>query len=299
MKLVVTGASGQVTLALQEGAEAAGCEVITLARPEFDLADAGNAKVLLEQHKPDVVISAAAYTAVDLAENHADEAMAVNATGPGRLAAAAAELGLPILHLSTDYVFAGDKATPYVESDPTGPSGIYGATKLAGEQAVASANPRHVILRTAWVYAHEGKNFVKTMLKLAETRPQLGVVSDQFGCPTYATDIAEALFEIARQVNGKAPGEACFGTFHLAGSGDTSWAGFAAAIFALAKQRGAPAAEVKPIATADYPTPAKRPANSRLDGAKLREVFGLTLPHWHDGLARCMGRIAKTTSGDR
>lgn len=293
MKLVVTGASGQVTLALQEGAKAAGCEVITLSRPDFDLADAGNARALLEKHKPDVVISAAAYTAVDLAESHAAEAEVVNATGPGRLAAAAAELGLPVLHLSTDYVFAGDKTTPYTEADATGPTGVYGATKLAGEQAVASANARHVILRTAWVYAHEGKNFVKTMLKLAETRPVLGVVSDQLGCPTYATDIAKALFAIARHVKDKPAGEACFGTFNLAGSGDTSWAGFASAIFALAAQHGVPAATVNPIATADYPTPAKRPANSRLNGAKLREVYGITMPHWHDGLARCVGRLVK------
>jgi dTDP-4-dehydrorhamnose reductase len=292
MKLVVTGANGQVTLALQEGAAAAGFEVVTLSRPEFDLADAGNAAALLAKYKPDVVISAAAYTAVDLAESNAVEAEAVNATGPGRLAAACAALDLPILHLSTDYVFDGTKTTPYNEQDATGPTGVYGATKLAGEKAVASANPRHVILRTAWVYAHEGKNFVKTMLKLAETRPQLGVVSDQLGCPTYASDIASALFDIARQVKGKAAGETCFGTFNLSGSGDSSWAGFASAIFALAAQHGMPAASVNPIAAADYPTPARRPANSRLNGAKLREVFGVTLPHWHDGLARCIARLA-------
>lgn len=292
MKLVVTGASGQVTRALQEGAVAAGVEVICLSRPEFDLADASNAADLLKQHKPDVVISAAAYTAVDLAESNATEAEAVNAIGPGRLAAACAALGLPFLHLSTDYVFDGTKPTPYREDDATGPTGVYGATKLAGEKAVAAANPRHVILRTAWVYAHEGKNFVKTMLKLAETRPALGVVSDQLGCPTYASDIATALFDIARQVKGKAAGEACFGTFHLAGSGDTSWAGFASAIFALAAKQGLPAAAVNPISASEYPTPAKRPANSRLDGAKLREIFGITMPHWHDGLARCIQRLA-------
>lgn len=296
MKLVVTGASGQVTRALQEGAAAAGVEVICLSRPEFDLADAGNAMALLEKIKPDVVISAAAYTAVDLAENNAEEAAAVNATGPGRLAAACAALNLPILHLSTDYVFDGAKPTPYREDDATGPTGVYGATKLAGETAVAAANPRHVILRTAWVYAHEGKNFVKTMLRLAETRPVLGVVSDQFGCPTYATDIAAVLFEIARQVKDKPAGAPCFGVFHMAGGGDTSWAGFASAIFALAASHALPVAAVNPIASADYPTPARRPANSRLDGTRLREIFGVSMPHWHDGLTRCMSRLAAPQS---
>lgn len=292
MRLCVTGSQGQVVSALKALDGRDGLVVLPLARPEFDLADAGNALPLLERMRPDAVISAAAYTAVDQAETEPDQAMAANAEGPGFLARACAQLGLPILHLSTDYVFDGTKPTPYNETDATGPTGVYGATKLAGEAAVAGANPRHVILRTAWVYSHEGKNFVRTMLRLAATRPSLGVVSDQFGCPTYAVDIADALVTIARQVIAARADDPRFGVFHMAGGGDTSWAGFAAAIFALARRHGMPAAEVNPIATADYPTPAKRPANSRLDCNKLARNYGIHLPFWHDGLERCMARIA-------
>lgn len=292
MRLCVTGSQGQVARALMALDGTGGITVLPLARPQFDLAQAGNARACLEALRPDVVISAAAYTAVDQAESEREAAQAVNATGPGLLARACAELDVPTLHLSTDYVFDGTKPTPYRETDPTGPTGIYGATKLAGEQAVAGANPRHVILRTAWVYSHEGKNFVRTMLRLAESRDTLGVVSDQLGCPTYAPDIAQALVEIARQVAGVAAGDARFGLFHMAGSGDTSWAGFAEAIFAQARRHDMPSASVNPIATADYPTPARRPANSRLDCAKLSDTFAHRLPHWHNGLERCMARIA-------
>lgn len=294
MRIAVTGATGQVVSAMIEAAPQAGIELVTLARPDFDLAQARNAQALLEKIQPDVVISAAAYTAVDLAETNSVEAEAVNAQGPAHLAMACAALNVPILHLSTDYVFNGAKPTPYHEEDATGPTGIYGTTKRAGEIAVAAAAPRHVILRTAWVYAHEGKNFVRTMLRLAETRPSLSVVSDQYGCPTYASDIAGALFEIARQVKDRPADDACFGLCNLAGGGDTSWAGFASAIFAQAQAHGLPAATVLPIATAQYPTPARRPANSRLDCSRLKTVFGITVPHWHDGLSRCMARIAQS-----
>lgn len=291
MRLCVTGSQGQVAKALMALSGRDGLTVVPLARPDFDLANAEGALEKLSALRPDVLVSAAAYTAVDLAESHAEEARLVNAVGPGLLAQAAATLGIPVLHLSTDYVFDGARATPYDEACPTGPTGVYGQTKLEGEQAVAAANPRHVILRTAWVYSHEGKNFVRTMLKLAQTRPELGVVSDQLGCPTYAPDIAEALVTVARRAVAAEASAPEFGTFHMAGSGDTSWAGFATAIFAQARQAGLAAADVKPIATADYPTPARRPANSRLDCTKLRKVHGIRMPIWHDSLARCLAAI--------
>lgn len=294
MRIIVTGVNGQIARALQAQAASHGAEIIPMARPDFDLADAANAGALLERHAPDLVISAAAYTAVDLAETNRAEAEAVNAVGPGMLSAACAARGLPILHLSTDYVFDGAKPTPYLEDDPTGPTGVYGATKLAGERAVAAANPRHVILRTAWVFAPEGKNFVRTMLRLAETRDEIAVVADQFGSPSYAPDLAEALFTIADQIRSAEPGDPRYGIFHMTGSGDTSWAGFASAIFDLAARRGMPSAAVRAISSAEFPTPTKRPANSRLSGARLRARYGIVLPHWHDALARGIDVLSRT-----
>lgn len=291
MRIALTGSRGQVATALQEQAARGGHEVVCLARPEFDLARPGSAYELLAKVRPDILVSAAAYTAVDLAETQRDDAFLVNADGPGVLAQASARLDIPVLHLSTDYVFDGLKKIPYVENDPAGPRSVYGASKLAGEIAVAAANPRHVILRTAWVYSHEGKNFLRTMLRLAQNNPVVRVVSDQFGCPTYATDIANTLLEVARQTVGQKQSFGGFGTFHMASSGDTSWAGFAQAIFAIARAENRPSAQVVGIATADYPTPATRPENSRLNCQKLHECFGLTLPHWYDGTNRCISRI--------
>jgi dTDP-4-dehydrorhamnose reductase len=282
-----------VASALTEEAPAHGHEIIRLGRPEFDLAKPEGIRAALEAHRPDVVVSAAAYTAVDQAESKPDLAMAVNGTAPGVIAAAAAELGLPIIHLSTDYVFDGLKPTPYVETDITGPQGTYGRTKLAGEQAVAAANPRHVILRTAWVYSHGGKNFVRTMLRLAADGPELRVVSDQLGGPTYATDLARAILAIAPTLPARQAGDDGIGVFHASASGDTSWAGFANAIFERAVAEGLPAARIMPIATADYPTPAQRPANSRLNCNKLHRVYGIRQPHWYDGLTRCLSRLAR------
>lgn len=297
MRILVTGREGQVASALAEEAPAHGHEIIRLGRPEFDLAKPEGIRAALEAHRPDVVVSAAAYTAVDQAESEPDLAMAVNGTAPGVIAAAAAELGLPIIHLSTDYVFDGLKPAPYVETDITGPQGAYGRTKLAGEQAVAAANPRHVILRTAWVYAHGGKNYVRTMLRLAADRPELRVVSDQLGCPTYATDLARAILEISGKLAGGEAGDERFGVFHASGTGDTSWAGFASAIFEVAQGHGWAVSGVVPIATADYPTPARRPANSRLDCNRLQKVYGIRQPHWFDGLSRCLARLAEQERG--
>ena len=227
MRIVVTGREGQVATALAEAGLARGLEVVRLGRPELDLERLETIAPALRAARPDVVVSAAAYTAVDQAESEPERAHQVNALAPGRLAEVCAELGAPIVHLSTDYVFDGRKPSPYVETDVTGPVTVYGASKLAGEVAVAHTNSRHVILRTAWVYAPHGKNFVRTMLRLAEMREEVGVVADQLGCPTSAADIADGVLKIAAALHA---GQGAPGLYHMAGTGEVSWAGFAAAI---------------------------------------------------------------------
>ena len=288
MRLVVTGREGQVATALAEAGAAAGIEVVRLGRPEFDLERPDTIDPALEAARPDVVVSTAAYTAVDQAQSEPDRARTANAVAPGVLARASYRLGAPIVHLSTDYVFDGTKAGPYTEGDPPAPVTVYGATKLAGEEAVAAAHPQHVILRTAWVYAPYGKNFVRTMLRLAESRDEVGVVADQCGCPTYAPDIADAVLEIATALR-LGGGQA--GLFHLAGAGEASWAEFAGAIFEQSSLRGGPHAVVRPIVTADYPTPAQRPHNSRLDCSKLADAYGVRLADWRDRLPFCLDRL--------
>ncbi len=236
------------------------------------------------------MVSAAAYTAVDLAESHASEAHAINAIGAGEVARAAAKLGAPVVHLSTDYVFDGLLDRPYREADPTGPIGAYGRSKLAGEQAVAAGNSDHAILRTAWVYSPYGKNFVRTMLQLAATRGEISVVADQHGTPTSAQDIADGIIRVARNL--KIDGAPRLrGVFHLTGQGEATWAEFAETIFALSRQAGGPFARVTAIPSSTYPTPARRPPNSRLDSSKIAREHGIELPHWRDALAVCMARL--------
>ena len=291
MRLAVTGRAGQVALSLAERGAAAGHEVILLGRPELDLTESDEAgmRAALERAGAEVVVSAAAYTAVDRAESERELAFAVNAAGAGRLARAAARLDLPLIHLSTDYVFAGDGTRAWREDDPTGPRGVYGASKLAGEAEVLAAHPGATVLRTAWVYSPFGANFVKTMLRLAETRDEVAVVADQIGNPTSALDIADGVLALAaRRAEGA---EALAGVFHMAGTGEASWAELAEAVFAESAARGGPAAQVRPIATADYPTPAARPANSRLDCGKLERACGVRLPEWRSSLARVIERL--------
>ncbi len=291
MRLVVTGRAGQVATALVERGRAVGVEVVSVGRPELDLADAANAEAVLAAARPDVVISAAAYTAVDKAETDAEATWAVNAKGPGHIAAAAARLGVPIIHLSTDYVFDGTKTAPYVETDATAPLGVYGASKLAGEQAVAAATANHAILRTAWVYSSFGNNFLKTMLRLAGDRPELRVVDDQLGNPTSALDIADAVIGVARNLIARPDDTAFRGVFHMAGSGEASWADFASEIFALSAARGGPSSRVTPIPSTDYPTPARRPANSRLSSARLANVHDIFMPDWKISTAATVARL--------
>ncbi len=291
MKIVVTGREGQVVQSLLEkAAQRPDLQVIALGRPELDLARPQTVRDAIAAVKPDLVVSAAAYTAVDQAEDERDMAFAVNAQGAEAVAKAARACGVPIIHLSTDYVFAGDSDHAYVETDATGPQGVYGQSKLEGERLIAEANPQHVILRTAWVYSPFGKNFVKTMLKLAETRDALSVVSDQWGNPSNALDIADAVLVVADRLKAK-PDFSAYGTYHLAGTSDTNWSGFARAIFAESAKIGGPSANVTDIATADYTTKAKRPANSRLSTRKFNDTFGWSMPEWQTSLRDVVRRI--------
>jgi len=291
MRIVVTGREGQVVRSLiEQAAYHPSMELIALGRPELDLTRAETVSEAIHAAKPDLVVSAAAYTAVDQAEDEPELAHAINAIGAGTVAQAAAAIGAPIIHLSTDYVFSGEGEEPYTETDPTGPRSVYGQSKLDGELAVAAANPRHLIIRTAWVYSPFGKNFVKTMLKLAEGRDSLSVVSDQWGNPTSALDIADGIFRAADRLWTDDTFDA-FGIYHLAGTGDTNWSSFAREIFAASSKKGGPHAEVRDILTAEYPTKASRPLNSRLSTDKFFDVFDWRAPKWNVALASVVDKL--------
>lgn len=292
MRIFVTGVEGQVARSLREAAAGDPGLVLSFAgRPDVDMARPETIAPAMRAFRPDLVINPAAYTAVDRAESEPELAMAINRDGAGAVAAAAAELGAPIIHLSTDYVYDGLKAAPYIESDPVAPQGVYGQSKLEGEWAVAAANPRHLILRTAWVYAPFGGNFVRTMLRLASERDELRVVDDQVGCPTYAPDIADALLTIARLIDRDGWRESYAGVTHLAGPDAVTWCGFARAIVASSAERGGRSPHVAAIATADYPTPAARPANSRLAADRLTALFDARLPPLATSLGACLDRL--------
>jgi dTDP-4-dehydrorhamnose reductase len=294
MRIAVTGRNGQLALSLLERSkEHSGLEVIRLGRPELDLARPQTIAPALAFVAPDIVVSAAAFTGVDAAEDDRDTAFAVNADGAGGVAAATAAIGIPVIHLSTDYVFSGGKSSPYVETDEPDPLGVYGASKLLGERMVAAANPRHLVLRTAWVYSPFGQNFVKTMLKLARTREDVAVVGDQWGSPTSALDLAEGIIVASRRLLG---GSAAAGIYHLAGLGETNWCGFAREIFELSRGAGAPFARVHEIASAEYPQKARRPANSRLDSTRFATTFNWTMPEWKESLAAVVRRLVDPAS---
>ncbi len=294
MKVLLVGANGQVGHALLRALPALG-EVVATTRngvlgngttcEALDLGELDTIAPLIERMRPDVVVNAAAYTAVDRAEDDAAQALRINAHAPARIAAACAVLGVALLHYSTDYVFDGRATRPYREDDPTAPLGVYGESKLAGERAIAGSGARHLILRTAWVYGLHGSNFLRTMLRLGAERDELRVVADQRGCPTPAWLIADASAAILRR------GIAESGVRHLVARGETTWHGFAEAIFdeAMASGRIARRPVVQPIATADYPTPAARPAYSVLDTARLRDDYALDLPEWRAALADTLG----------
>ncbi len=291
MRLLVAGAQGQLARALVDAGRArGGVSVAALGRPQLDLADAASIARAIEAKRPDLVVNAAAYTAVDKAESDPEAAFAINRDGAGALGSAARAAGCPIIHISTDYVFDGSKPEPYVETDATNPTGVYARSKLEGERAVAAANAHHIILRTAWLYAPYGSNFLRTMLRLARERPQLRVVADQRGNPTYAPHLADAILAIAAQL-GDGSGAPAWGIYHAVASGETTWHGFATAIVAAAARLGVPQVPVVAITTPEYPTPATRPANSRLDCGKLARTFGLRLPPWQQGVDECTARI--------
>jgi len=289
MRIVVTGSKGQIATSLLERAGPE-TDVVALSRPAFALEDRKSVLAFVASARPDVLVNAAAYTAVDKAESEEPLAAQINGEGAGHVAEAAVIAGVPLLQLSTDYVFDGTLDRPYLEDDPTGPASAYGRSKLAGERWVAELCPNSAILRTAWVYSPFGANFVRTMLRLNETRDEVDVVADQRGNPTSALDIADALIAIARRIRAdESPG--LRGVFHMTGGGEATWADLAEAVFAEAHAHGRRLTSVRRITTAEYPTPARRPANSRLDNARLKAVYGLALPEWRASVARCCARL--------
>lgn len=281
--LLVFGRDGQVAQELSRRAP----EAVFLERDTVDLARPETCTQAIRAHRPVAVINAAAYTAVDPAESDAQTAHLVNAAAPAAMARAAADMAVPFLHISTDYVFDGTGETPWRETDATGPLGVYGATKLAGEQGVARAGGRWAVLRTSWVFSAHGGNFVKTMRRLGAERDSLSIVADQIGGPTPAAAIAEALLTMTRAMLDGAPHG---GLYHFSGAPDASWADFAKAIFARTGQQVA----VTPIASADYPTPARRPLNSRLDCRRIHDDFGIARPDWRKGLDDVLAELEKT-----
>lgn len=277
MRILLSGKNGQMGWALQSRLAGLG-EVYAMDRVEMDLNNPDTLRTVVRRHRPDLIVNCAAYTAVDRAESEPDLAQAVNATAPGILAEEAKKLGALLLHYSTDYVFDGRKNAPYAESDPVAPLNVYGRTKLEGEQAIAAAGCRHLILRTSWVYGAHGRNFLLSVLRLGRERPELRIVNDQIGAPTWSESLADMSIELL-----KAEAE---GLFHATDGGETSWHGFASEILRL----GGVATPVLPIPSEDYPTPAQRPRNSRLDNGK-RVAAGGTQRPWNEALAACMKAV--------
>lgn len=291
MRILITGWQGQLARALVELAPGIP-DVTSLAvgRPALNICEPGTIARAMTDFRPDVIINTAAYTAVDKAESEPDAAFALNRDGARMLAETAAKRGAAIIHVSTDYVFDGAKPAPYIEDDPTAPINVYGRSKLEGEDAVRTTNPRHIIVRTSWVHSATGANFVKTMLRLAGERDQLNVVDDQIGCPTYAPHLAETILGIARQITARAD-DTLWGTYHAAGAGAISWCGLAREVLRVSASAGGPSAMVAAIPTSAYPTPARRPQNSRLDCSRLQRTFGLALPPWQEGVAAGVKRL--------
>ncbi|WP_370640747.1 dTDP-4-dehydrorhamnose reductase [Xanthobacter sp. NFH-44] len=288
MRILLLGAGGQLGREITEHAAKREVELIGLDHTALDICDPAAVARAMEAQRPDVVINTAAYTAVDKAESEPELAARINAFAPGHIAERCARYRTPLIHVSTDYVFDGTKAAPYVEQDPVAPLGVYGRTKAAGEAAVRSAAERHIIVRTSWVYGAYGHNFLKTVLRLARERERLTIVADQHGCPTATYDLAEALLTAAQAAMGE---DARWGTYHFAGDGATTWHDFAAEIVRAAGPRLGKVPEVAPITTAEYPTPAKRPANSRLASDLFQRTFGLRAAPWQQRVAEVVDTL--------
>jgi len=291
MKILVTGKAGQVARSLAD-LNGKNSEIITLGRPQLDIGNKTSIERALDQTRPDIIVNAAAYTAVDKAETEPAQAFLVNRDGAGNLAQATRVRNLPIIHISTDYVFNGEQSQPYKETDAPGALNVYGLSKLQGEWAVAQANPHHVILRTAWVYSPYGNNFVKTMLRLAQTREKIPVVADQWGTPTSAAFIASAILHIAHHMLKQ---KAICGLFHLVPDGQTNWAHFAQTLSRLACHHGAKSFDVIPIPSSDYKTLARRGRNLTLDNNKLKQQFNLPIIDWQDVLKENFAAIMAAT----
>ncbi|PKH12447.1 dTDP-4-dehydrorhamnose reductase [Pseudomonas sp. 43NM1] len=285
MKILINGQHGQVSQELQRHLSHLG-ELVVLGREQLDLAQPEQIRQQVQRIRPDLIINAAAHTAVDQAESEPQLAFAINASAPGILAEQALELGVPLIHYSTDYVFDGSKPAPYTEDDAPNPLGVYGKSKLAGEQAISAVQGQHLILRTSWVYSTHGRNFLLTMQRLLQEKPEMRIVADQIGAPTWAGTIARStLALIERWQSGNA---GAWGTYHLTAQGETSWFGFAQAIGEALREQGKPCANLLPIPSSDYPTPAARPLNSRLDCSRLQREWGVSQADWQTALRECL-----------
>lgn|SRR5262245_7242313 len=289
--ILIAGRSGRIARDLIDAADGLGLEVAALGRPGLDLTDRDSVARVVEAVAPRAIINAAGLVVVDEAERDPARAFAINCAGPAHLAAAAAHAGVPLLHLSSDYVFDGAKTAPYREDDPLAPLNVYGRSKAAGEQAVLAAHAGAIVVRTSWVYGPYGVNFLTTMLRLAAAQEIVRVVADQYGTPTAGADLARALLDMALRMATDAAG-ASAGIYHVAGTGETTWLGLAEAIFAGWAQRGHRVPKIQPIPLAEWPGPAPRPRDTRLDCSKLARAFGIRLPAWQDSLERCLDRVA-------
>ena len=287
LKILITGQHGQVSRELQQRLQGLG-ELVVLGRDQLDLANPEQIRQQVRSHRPGLIINAAAHTAVDQAENEPDVAFAINATAPGILAEEAKDLGIPLIHYSTDYVFDGSKPAPYSEDDAPNPLGVYGLSKLAGEQAIAAVGGQYLVLRTSWVYSSHGKNFLLTMQRLLQEKPQMRIVADQIGAPTWAGTIANSTRALIERWQAGQAGE--WGVYHLTAQGETSWFGFAQAIGEHLLAEGKACAALEGIPASDYPTPAKRPLNSRLDCSRLQQQWQVGQPQWREALRECLAQ---------
>ena len=285
LKTLITGQHGQVSQALQQQLQGLG-ELIILGRSQLDLANPDQIRKHIRAHSPDLIINAAAHTAVDLAESEPDAAFAINAITPGILAEEAKALGIPLIHYSTDYVFDGSKPAPYTETDTPNPLGVYGQSKLDGERAIVAVGGEYLILRTSWVYSNHGKNFLLTMQRLLQEKPHMRIVADQIGAPTWAGTIATSTRALIERWQAGEAGP--WGIYHLTAQGETSWFGFAEAIGEHLRAQGKACAELEAIPSSAYPTPAKRPLNSRLDCSRLQQQWHVSQPQWQDALRECL-----------
>ncbi|MCX5869454.1 MAG: dTDP-4-dehydrorhamnose reductase [Deltaproteobacteria bacterium] len=291
--ILLTGANGQVGYELNRLAAARGCALKGLTRQQLDIGDGEAVEQIVSRLQPSLVINGAAYTAVDKAEQEVDAAMRANRQGPANLAATCQAHRIPLIHLSTDYVFDGNKSGAYHEEDPVAPTGVYGRSKWEGEEEVRARLRQHLIIRVSWVFGPHGNNFVKTMLRLAAERDELRVVADQHGCPTYATHIAETLLTLADRIREGI--DVAWGTYHFCGMPETTWHGFAETIIREGLAMGLldHVIPVHPITTSDYPTPAQRPQNSVLDCRRIIKTFDMKLPSWQEGLTTMLGAVTK------